>query len=90
MSKYWGVGEEDEYIPPTSAEIIPKMRLENKSAKVKCDTEYNGRACRRSGKGDRRGTSVKQKVRSICISLHAKSTGSGLNLIRKCKFNWIK
>lgn len=35
MSKYWGVGEEEEYIAPSVAEFIPKKRYEFKKCELK-------------------------------------------------------
>lgn len=35
MSKYWGVGEEDDHIPPSVAEFIPKKRYEFKRCVLK-------------------------------------------------------
>ena len=113
MSKYWGVGEEDDHIPPSYAEYIPPMRFEPKQAKIKSDTEYNertyrklrgstgnetrggksfhsGEAHRRGDTGNRRGTSITKKVGGVCISVHAKSTGACINLLRKCNLNRIR
>ena len=90
MSKYWGVGEEDDYIPPTTADYTPPMRFEPKQAKIKSDTEYNGRSCRSNSQRDRGGTGVKQKVGNLRFSLHVKSTRSCLHLLRKCELYRIK
>ena len=35
MSKWWGVGEEEEYIPPSVPEFIPKKRYEFKRCVLK-------------------------------------------------------
>lgn len=33
MSKWWGVGDEEEYIPPSTPEFIPKMYYEFKKCR---------------------------------------------------------
>lgn len=35
MSKWWGVGDEEEYIPPSTPEFIPKMYYEFKKCELK-------------------------------------------------------
>lgn len=39
MSKYWGIGEEEDHIPPSYPTKIPKQRLEPKSARIKSQKE---------------------------------------------------
>lgn len=90
MSKYWGVGEEDDHIPPTSAEYTPPMRFEPKQAKIKSDTEYNGRTGRRDSQRNRGGTSIKKKVSNLRISIHAQSTSACIGLLRKCNLYRIR
>jgi hypothetical protein len=90
MSKYWGVGEEDDYIPPTSADYIPPMRFEPKQAKIKSDTEYNGRPGCRDSQRNRGRTSITKKIGGVCISVHAKSTGTCIRILRKCNLNRFK
>lgn len=34
MSKWWAVGEDEEYIPPSVAEFIPKKRYEFKKCRA--------------------------------------------------------
>jgi hypothetical protein len=48
MSKYWGVGEEDDHIPPSVAEFIPPPRYEQKKAKLKLK-HYNATLHKWSG-----------------------------------------
>ena len=33
MSKWWGVGDDEEYIPPSTPEFIPKMYYEFKKCR---------------------------------------------------------
>lgn len=35
MSKYWGVGEEEDHVPPSVPEFIPKKRYEFKRCVLK-------------------------------------------------------
>ena len=48
MSKWWGVCEEEEYIPPTTPEFIPSPRYEQKKAKLKLK-HYNATSHKWSG-----------------------------------------
>ena len=90
MSKYWGVGEEDDYIPPTTADYTPPMRLENKCAKIKSDTEYNGRVGRRDSQRNRGRTSITKKVGSVRISFNVKSTRTCIRILRQCNLYRIR
>lgn len=90
MSKYWGVGEEDDHIPPSYADYTPPMRFEPKQAKIKSDTEYNGRSGCRNSQRNRGRTSLKQKVSGVSISVNAESTCTRIYLIGKRKLNRFK
>ena len=70
MSKWWGVGEEDDHVPPQTAEYIPPMRFEAEKSSRKVS---NGSGCRSSG-GHRGGEGERSRLGSIGLSVYAKST----------------
>ena len=90
MSKYWGVGEEDDYIPPSHADYTPPMRFEPKQAKIKSDTEYNGRTRRTDSQRNRGRTGLTKKVSGVRISIHAKSTSTCIRIFSERNLHRIR
>ena len=79
MSKWWGVGEEDDHIPPQTAEYIPPMRFEAEKSSRKVS---NGSGCG-SGGGHRGGESKRSRLGNKGLSLYVKSTRIGKHKLGK-------